>query len=29
MGGDRGNTVTKVLYYKSKGRWFAPSWIFH
>jgi len=30
--GDRGNTVVKVLCYKSKGRWFNPSWcqwIFH
>jgi hypothetical protein len=30
--GDRGNTVVKVLCYKSKGSWFDPSWcqwIFH
>ena len=30
--GDRGSTVVKVLCYKSKGRWFDPSWcqwIFH
>jgi len=30
--GDRGGTVVKVLYYKSEGRWFDPSWcksIFH
>ena len=30
--GDRGNTVVKVLYYKSEGHWFDPSWcqwIFH
>ena len=30
--GDRGNTVVKVLCYKSGGRWFDPSWcqwIFH
>ena len=30
--GDRGNTVVKVLCYKSEGRWFDPSWcqwIFH
>jgi len=30
--GDRGNTVFKVLCYKSEGRWFDPSWchwIFH
>ena len=30
--GDRGSTVAKVLCYKSKGRWFDPSWcqsIFH
>ena len=24
--GDRGGTVVKVLCYKSKGRWFDPSW---
>jgi len=24
--GDRGGTVVKVLYYKSEGRWFDPSW---
>ena len=24
--GDRGNTVFKVLCYKSEGRWFDPSW---
>ena len=24
--GDRGSTVVKVLCYKSKGRWFDPSW---
>ena len=24
--GDRGGTVAKVLYYKSEGRWFDPSW---
>jgi len=24
--GDRGKTVVKVLYYKSEGRWFEPSW---
>ena len=23
--GDRGNTVVKVLCYKSEGRWFDPS----
>jgi len=23
---DRGNTVVKVLCYKSEGRWFDPSW---
>jgi len=23
---DRGGTVTKVLSYKSEGRWFDPSW---
>jgi len=23
---DRGNTVIKVLCYKSEGRWFNPSW---
>jgi len=31
-GGDRGSAVVKVLCYKSKGRWFDPSWcqwIFH
>jgi len=30
--GDRGNTMVKVLCYKSVGRWFDPSWcqwIFH
>ena len=30
--GDRGNTVVKVLCYKSEGPWFDPSWchlIFH
>ena len=30
--GDVGGTVVKVLYYKSEGRWFDPSWsqwIFH
>ena len=30
--GDRGNTMVKVLCYKSKGRWFDLSWcqwIFH
>ena len=30
--GDRGNTVVKVLCYKSEGRWFDRSWcqwIFH
>jgi len=30
--GDHGSTVVKVLYYKSEGRWFDPSWcqwIFH
>jgi len=29
---DRGSTVVKVLWYKSEGRWFDPSWcqwIFH
>jgi len=29
---DRGSTVVKVLYSKSEGRWFDPSWcqwIFH
>jgi len=25
-GGDRVGTVVKVLYYKSEGRWFDPSW---
>ena len=25
-GGDRGGTVAKVLYYKSEGLWFDPSW---
>jgi len=25
-GTDRGNTVFKVLCYKSEGRWFDPSW---
>ena len=25
-GGDHGSTVVKVLCYKSKGRWFDPSW---
>ena len=24
--GDRSSTVVKVLYYKSEGRWFDPSW---
>jgi len=24
--GDRGSTVVKVLCYKSKDRWFDPSW---
>jgi hypothetical protein len=24
--GNRGSTVVKVLCYKSKGRWFDPSW---
>ena len=24
--GDRGSTVVKVLFYKSEGRWFDPSW---
>ena len=24
--GDRGSTVVKVLFYKSGGRWFDPSW---
>ena len=24
--GGRGGTVIKVLYYKSEGRWFDPSW---
>ena len=24
--GDRGSTVVKVLCYKSRGRWFDPSW---
>ena len=23
---DRGSTVVKVLFYKSEGRWFDPSW---
>ena len=23
---DRGNTVVKLLCYKSEGRWFDPSW---
>jgi len=23
---DRGGTVVKVLFYKSEGRWFDPSW---
>jgi len=23
---DRGNTVVKMLCYKSEGRWFDPSW---
>ena len=30
--GDRGSTVVKVLWYKSEGCWFDPSWcqwIFH
>ena len=26
MKGERGSTVVKVLYYKSEGRWFDPSW---
>jgi len=29
---DRGSSVSKVLWYKSEGRWFDPSWcqwIFH
>jgi len=25
-GGDRGDTVVKVLCYKSQGRWFDSSW---
>jgi len=32
LAGDRGSTVVKVLYHKSEGRWFDPSWcqwIFH
>jgi len=32
LNGDRGNTVFKVLCYKSEGPWFDPSWcqwIFH
>jgi len=24
--GDSGDTVVKVLYYKSEGRWFDPNW---
>jgi len=24
--GDRGSTMVKLLYYKSEGRWFDPSW---
>ena len=24
--GDRGDTVVKVPYYKSEGRWFDPRW---
>ena len=24
--GGRGSTMVKVLYYKSEGRWFDPSW---
>ena len=24
--GDRGSTVVKVLYYKTEGSWFDPSW---
>ena len=24
--GDRGSTVVKVLWYKSKGRWFDSTW---
>ena len=24
--GDRGSTVVMVLCYKSKGRWFDPTW---
>ena len=24
--GDRGDTVVKVLCYKSEGRWFDPRW---
>ena len=24
--GDRGNTVVKLLCYKSEGRWLDPSW---
>jgi len=24
--GARGSTVVKVLFYKSEGRWFDPSW---
>ena len=24
--GDNCSTVVKVLYYKSEGRWFDPSW---
>ena len=30
--GDRGSTVVKMLFYKSEGSWFDPSWyqwIFH
>jgi len=26
INGDRSSTVVKVLYYKSEGRWFDPSW---
>jgi hypothetical protein len=32
VGGDHGNTVVKVLCYKSEGLWFGPRWchgIFH
>jgi len=24
--GDRGGTMVKLLFYKSEGRWFEPSW---